>query len=193
MVSILDLPEEIIWICCKQMDFPTRMNLKKTCKFMNQFLPTLTKDQMKRWQEKVIGLRLFGNLMYDKKLDMGEKIYIDYDQDKQFILFSFTQKTIPIWYNLVKKYQTEYVMNREGYYHIRDQESKRGQFYFLVKDEESIVTTSNLLYDLYMGLEQKDKMDISQSNLNIPERIKEDMKAYFIDEEDIYYFLKKNF
>jgi hypothetical protein len=44
-----------------------------------------------------------------------------------------------------------------------------------------------------MGLEQKDKMDISQSNLNIPERIKEDMKAYFIDEEDIYYFLKKNF
>jgi hypothetical protein len=107
MVSILDLPEEIIWICCKQMDFPTRMNLKKTCKFMNQFLPTLTKDQMKRWQEKVIGLRLFGNLMYDKKLDMGEKIYIDYDQDKQFILFSFTQKTIPIWYNLVKKYQTE--------------------------------------------------------------------------------------
>jgi hypothetical protein len=183
MFSILELPEEIILECCKKMDFATRVNLKKTCKFMNNFLfySKISDEKVKMWQEKVklmIGLGLLGNLMECKKLDISktfdEKIYIDFDDTNQYALFSFTPNTGFIWGNLVKinKYKMNYVMNRDAYYHEDREEGKgkRAQLLFFAKDKESFTITSNLLYDLYLSAicnwEQKDKSSVENYQIS---------------------------
>jgi len=167
------------------MDFQTRVNFKKTCKFMNNFLfhlkNNVTDKQIKIWQEKVklmMGLGLLGNLMECKKLDISktleEKIYIDFDDTNQHVLFSFTPKTGHIWTNLVKihKYRNNYVMNRDGFHHqVREEgEGKRAQLLFVANDEESFSITSNLLYDLYLSAisqwEQKNKSTVEKQQIS---------------------------
>jgi len=157
--TILELPEEMILECCKNMDFQTRVNFKKTCKFMNGFLPNaksfVTDEQVQKWQEKVklmMGFGLLASLMEYKKIDLSktfeEKIYMDYDEAKQSVLFSTTVSAMSTWLNIVKN-NPQYEMIQDGYY-IRGQGSLYGQFK-LVKEDKSFTLTSKFLYDLYLG------------------------------------------
>lgn len=158
--NILELPDEMILECCKKMDFQTRVNLKKTCQFMNGFLinpKTLISDeQVKRWQEKIklmFGYGILGNVVAYQKLDLGksfeEKIYMDYDDSKKTVYFQTSYQTTSLL-NKVIKSNPRYEIEQDG---VRYPDGQRHLLFskFKLKFEDgNFRLTSNFLIDLYI-------------------------------------------
>ena len=158
------LPDEMILECCKKMDLKTRINFKKTCKFMNNFLVNpknlITEEQIKRWQEKIkliLGFGILNNVITYKKVDLSnayeQKIYLDYDDSKDMVLFSTTYKTTLILNKVVNSYSA-YHMEQDGVSNHGQSGMLFSQFKLKNElkepNEKAFILTANFLYDLYL-------------------------------------------
>ena len=157
---IFDLPDEMILECCKKMDFKTRINLKKTCHFMNRFLinpkSLITDEQVKRWQEKVklmFGYGLLANVIFYQKLDLSksfeEKIYMDFDISKKTVYFQTSYYTTSL-FNKVIKSNPRYEMEQDGIRYPDGQIHLLFSKFKLKFEDGKFKLTSNFLIDLYI-------------------------------------------